>query len=1641
MYMLNASEKVTLDLYSKYIHDIDHLVSHLENGKALTGHEISHFVRVIQEKGEVIRQLTIATQRTQDYRKRYSKQHSLQHIIDKRLAFMHSIEHSMAPSSVLTAKEHYITSELEKIARGIGGKVLHVDKHVANEQLRTMNAITQLENEVRRMKDVNNDLVDQLQQSLDAHHELKATKLDITEQMMHQEKVAEQLRMQLDASIDTTTTAALQLNASVKKVQQLEGELKGSDSEAARLRSLVDGQVQMLHKSKLDTNEIAHQLLASQQQRANLQRQMRVDAEGLVLLEGKLKQLQDNKNALLASKGVDADGRALLERKLQQLQTNKDSMVASNAQARAVLEEKLKQLQLNKDSMAALSADGLSVLEEKLEQLQANKDSNAQARAVLEEEMKQLRFDREALLRSHDVDAEGRAVLEGQLKQLEATKNNMAASNAEARGVLERELKQVQSDKEALLASTRANAEARAALERQLKQLETNKSSMAASDAEARAVLEGQLKQLQANKNFMAASDADARAVLEGQLKQLEAERESLLLSKGADAEGRTLLEGQLRQLQANKHSMAASDAEARAVLEGQLKQLEADKESLLLSKGVDAEGRALLEVQLKQLQANKEALMASTGVDAEARAVMEGQLKQLEADKESLLLSKGVDAEGRASLEGQLKQLQTDKEALLASRDIDEAQLKQLLANKEALLASKAMNEDTQKNLQKKLNDKDSLVAFKNADTKRLETEVEKSKSKVNELQQQLKNLENADALTKTALQNALNKSQLNSTHANVEKTALSNELRIAREEATLQKTLLSQQVAMHQSDALQIEEGHKEIAELQAKLTKLETKAEADESERSSILKRIQQTADDVDVREQRMMEKLNESDKTIVGLKLNITENNAALQAAERTITDLGEQLANGKQLMDKLHTDSVGLHSANNTLVAALHDKDVTLQEQMDRLTVAESNALAQDARYNALVGENERVLQEVAVVKAEAADQVMVIKNETAKALDAADQEIKHQAAEMLKVVDRMAATDKEHSALKSAMQEIVTAGLLDQTRLEEHRERIEQLTAGLLEKESELDAGRKLLVDQDAKWAGVLALKDEAMKDAESSFRAIMEQAAKEHTARGAELVDATGRLAQATSMLHAAHDEVLALQQKVGLQTEDIEAGDVHVDDERELQIESLGLILEQLIQLAEGKARDGYERNYEFLRQHQHVENIIAKEGAYKKALRELKSAAYVCVVINTWDVTSKSFKPLPYNLKVSGNVVLLNSKQYSSFYSVQIWSENADIENIYSGRQKQGTSFKEMVHASERGASSVIFTYGISGSGKTEILFGRPRAPGLMIAALRDLENLGAKVIHERDFVLYGTFDVPALVERPVYWQGDQLRTLTHRSDVMMSTIIEVPGALHISGQVVTPNSILQTLSNHPKIKSTPNNSKSSRGHLFMTWRVLSSDGTTGFLTFIDMAGAESPKAIAEVYAGEHTRHRLEAKLPRPAQADIERAVALSKRSAFYDVMTRHYQKSDHQYAEKQALHTILTEGFFINETLNELADFFNLEQHKELSRGVQKIDGVWKKEDVDAYDFKKSVYTDAMIRAAYNAPGQDTTQPLDRSLRDRFGRGNDPVGFIRELVKLKDLGSQSSVFTMVALANPYTTTHLEGVSDTLDFADRL
>ena len=180
-------------------------------------------------------------------------------------------------------------------------------------------------------------------------------------------------------------------------------------------------------------------------------------------------------------------------------------------------------------------------------------------------------------------------------------------------------------------------------------------------------------------------------------------------------------------------------------------------------------------------------------------------------------------------------------------------------------------------------------------------------------------------------------------------------------------------------------------------------------------------------------------------------------------------------------------------------------------------------------------------------------------------------------------------------------------------------------------------------------------------------------------------------------------------------------------------------------------------------------------------------------------------------------------------------------------------------------------ILFGYGYSGSGKTKTIYGDNLEPGIAQLAIANSGANKINLLHVFE-QYYHSIDFRA----KNFNSGKFIKLFTHSKATKSKklNLFENTPTMHVSEEDLFERyypavSDLKSRSINPidfsilranldafrysrdRIKATPNNPQSSRSHLFAVLEFEYSNGTTGYMTVIDMGGRESSVEVLEMF----------------------------------------------------------------------------------------------------------------------------------------------------------------------------------------------
>lgn len=189
---------------------------------------------------------------------------------------------------------------------------------------------------------------------------------------------------------------------------------------------------------------------------------------------------------------------------------------------------------------------------------------------------------------------------------------------------------------------------------------------------------------------------------------------------------------------------------------------------------------------------------------------------------------------------------------------------------------------------------------------------------------------------------------------------------------------------------------------------------------------------------------------------------------------------------------------------------------------------------------------------------------------------------------------------------------------------------------------------------------------------------------------------------------------------------------------------------------------------------------------------------------------------------------NENLINFKhRYGPFFSV---FENKSNHEVFNGHENN-PGIQTIVKQINNGVNTVVFSYGLSGSGKSHSILGSPEDDGMVQLLLKNIEN-NVKNIDMNIYELYGRIDTNLHIKKNIIDYGNT--NITNINDIINKI-----------------EKITNIRRKEKRIKFTTNNPDSSRGHLFINLKFTLNNGKQSSTTFIDSAGVENPFVIARTF----------------------------------------------------------------------------------------------------------------------------------------------------------------------------------------------
>jgi kinesin family protein C1 len=196
--------------------------------------------------------------------------------------------------------------------------------------------------------------------------------------------------------------------------------------------------------------------------------------------------------------------------------------------------------------------------------------------------------------------------------------------------------------------------------------------------------------------------------------------------------------------------------------------------------------------------------------------------------------------------------------------------------------------------------------------------------------------------------------------------------------------------------------------------------------------------------------------------------------------------------------------------------------------------------------------------------------------------------------------------------------------------------------------------------------------------------------------------------------------------------------------------------------------------------------------------------------------------------------------------------------DLDNLVDSSDSVSPGLYSVFNQIQDGYSVVLFGYGLSGSGKTLTLLGSKGTPGLLHYGLSNLQNVSKikiKYLFEQYYykINFNYREVTGHIHNLIN-KVPQMTSFSKDENEEFKQVI--PGYIDVNSMKVEDLSAFTDIvdsyrQKHGRIKQTPNNPQSSRSHLYYVFEVTFTNGKSGYITIVDMAGRESPIDIFNTF----------------------------------------------------------------------------------------------------------------------------------------------------------------------------------------------
>jgi hypothetical protein len=261
-----------------------------------------------------------------------------------------------------------------------------------------------------------------------------------------------------------------------------------------------------------------------------------------------------------------------------------------------------------------------------------------------------------------------------------------------------------------------------------------------------------------------------------------------------------------------------------------------------------------------------------------------------------------------------------------------------------------------------------------------------------------------------------------------------------------------------------------------------------------------------------------------------------------------------------------------------------------------------------------------------------------------------------------------------------------------------------------------------------------------------------------------------------------------------------------------------------------------------------------------------------------------------------------------------------------------------------------TTILFSYGISGSGKSYTMFNNEKDDKGLIFHIFD-ENFGYSDIGSKDIGSKFETSIEEIFEHKFvdkdFIEIDGLN-VEFKPEKLKGEKVKMDIKIDNASKII--ENITEKRINNGTIKHTPNNDTSSRSHLFIVFKItkVGKDEGSGYIVLCDSAGRESPLEIAKQYYSDKASHSqifqgktrgsvayrniIISKLPPKLIKSCETKNCKeynSKSKIINEIIIGDIEEKQFEGVKKinKYIQDIVKEGFFINESLNHMVKYLD------------------------------------------------------------------------------------------------------------------